>query len=221
MLILLPPSEGKANPESGKKLNLSKLSFSEFLTEVRASQLTKVIDLDFCLPAHQIYTGVLYQALGYESLSATARKRADKSVVIISALMGLVRLNDFIPSYKKKIKISEWKSDVTDALDSLNEKLIIDCRSSTYSGVWFPDPSRTIAIRVFQIKDGKRSVITHMSKKYRGEVARCLLKSSVTPKTVSDVCRLVSQEYKCEFTQNTEDEPAYLDLLIPAVNLKP
>lgn len=217
MLILLPPSEGKAQPESGKKLNLSKLSFAEFLTDIRTSQL-KNVDIDRCLPAHQIYTGVLYQALGYETLSAVARKRADKSVVIISALLGAVRLIDVIPTYKKKIKTSEWKHEVTAALDSLNSDLIIDCRSSTYVGLWQSDVSKTVAIRVFQIKNGQRSVITHMSKKYRGEVARLLLKATFVPKTSADVKRLVAQEYRCELIRNTGAEPAYLDLLIPAVN---
>lgn len=221
MLILLPPSEGKAQPESGNKLNLSRLSFAEFLSDARTSQLTQSIDVDHCLPAHQIYTGVLYQALGFETLSVAAKKRAEKSVVVISALLGAVRLNDVIPTYKKKIKTSDWKADVTKALDSLNSPLIIDARSATYSGVWRPDSSKTVAIRVFQIKDGKRSVITHMSKKYRGEVVRLLLKAPSAPKTISDISHLVSEQFECEFTRNTEDEPAYLDLLIPAVNLKP
>jgi len=220
MLILLPPSEGKAQPESGKKLNLAKLSFAEFLTNSRKAQITESIDIEHCLPAYQIYTGVLYQALGYETLSQAARNRADKSVVIVSALLGAIRLSDPIPSYKKKLKTSEWKGVVTAALDSLNDGVVIDCRSSTYAGVWKPNPANTVAIRVFQITNGNRSVITHMSKKYRGEVARLLLKASSTAKNSADVYRLASQVYECEFTQNTVDQPAYLDLLIPAVNLK-
>ena len=36
-------------------------------------------------PAINVYTGVLYQALGWATLSPAARKRAASAVVIISA----------------------------------------------------------------------------------------------------------------------------------------
>jgi cytoplasmic iron level regulating protein YaaA (DUF328/UPF0246 family) len=134
--------------------------------------------------------------------------------VIISALFGALRLTDVIPSYKLKIKSSLWKSAITEELESLNAELIIDCRSSTYMGVWTPNPIKTVVVRVFQVKDGKKSVITHMSKKYRGELTRILLLESKEPKSPADVLRIAKQYYKAELVSSTEKEPFYLDLLI-------
>ena len=44
--------------------------------------------------------GVLYQSLDYQNLNAAAKKRAEKSIVIISALFGALKLTDSIPTYK-------------------------------------------------------------------------------------------------------------------------
>ena len=73
------------------------------------------------------------------------------------------------------MKSSNWSDLLPNLLDPLEQNLIVDCRSSTYQGVWRPDPSITVAVRVFQLRAGIRTVITHMSKKYRGELTRHLL----------------------------------------------
>ena len=51
-------------------------------------------------PAIEIYTGVLYDALDFQTLPATAKKRASSRVAISSALFGLVRPGDLIPQYR-------------------------------------------------------------------------------------------------------------------------
>jgi len=215
VLILLPPSEGKSSPERGRKLNLKTLFGSPDLTEIRTKLLESrpEIDLAHCRPAYEIYSGVLYQALGWESLSTTAKKRGSESILIISALMGAVRINDNIPTYKLKITTSLWKKPLTHLLESLGSDLIIDCRSSTYAGVWTPPHERTVAIRVFQVKGGNKTVITHMSKKYRGELVRYLLQNTA-PRTTQELLAFVKKKFECEFTHSTSKEPSYLDLLI-------
>ena len=55
-------------------------------------------------PAINVYTGVLYQALGWATLSPAARKRAASAVVIISAKYGAVRPDQWIESYKAKFE---------------------------------------------------------------------------------------------------------------------
>lgn len=129
MLILLPPSEGKAAPTRGKPLDLASLS-SPSLTPARARVLDALVelcsgdtataaatlgvgstqldlvDLNAALRtaptarADAIYTGVLYDALGLATLSAAAKRRATARVGVTSSLFGLVRPADRIPSYR-------------------------------------------------------------------------------------------------------------------------
>ncbi len=216
MLILLPPSEGKNSPESGKKLSLPSLSFADELTTIRKLALTSSIDISRCQPAHEIYSGVLYKALDWQSLSLTAQRRGEKSIIIISAIFGALRMNDVIPTYKSKISPSLWKESVSSVLEELNQDLIVDCRSSTYAGVWSSDPQRTVAIRVFQVKSGRQSVITHMSKMYRGQLTRYLLLEKASLHTPQDLKRVASKYFQVTLTPNQGKNPWYLDLLIPA-----
>ena len=129
MLILLPPSEGKADRGTGRPLNLAGLSLPE-LTDARATVLDALVD--FCvrdehgalaglglsagqvddvrrngalrtiktLPAARLYTGVLYDALDLGSLSSAQYTWLKRSVVIFSGLWGAVRLGDRIPPYR-------------------------------------------------------------------------------------------------------------------------
>ena len=129
MLILLPPSEGKATPTRGKPLTLGDLDFPE-LTDARAEVLAALVDLcsgdveraagilgvgstqtdlvqlnarlssAATARADRIYTGVLYDALEVATLSAAAKRRATRWLAVTSSLFGLVRLQDRIPSYR-------------------------------------------------------------------------------------------------------------------------
>jgi cytoplasmic iron level regulating protein YaaA (DUF328/UPF0246 family) len=129
VLILLPPSEGKAAPRRGKPLDLAELSFPG-LTDARARTLDALVDLCRTDPtgavsalglgptqadlvaldaalltapaarAERIYTGVLYDALDLATLDAAARRRAGRWLAIQSALFGVVRTGDRIPAYR-------------------------------------------------------------------------------------------------------------------------
>ena len=129
MLILLPPSEGKATPRRGAPLDLSRLSAPE-LTSARERVLDSLVELCRYDPdramqvlglgptqsedvrrnadlldaptarADSIYTGVLYESLDLASLDAAARRRASRWVGVISSVFGLVRPGDRIPSYR-------------------------------------------------------------------------------------------------------------------------
>ncbi len=127
MLILLPPSEGKASPRRGKPLDLGRLDFTE-LTSARAKVLEALIGLStteraaavldlgptqlhhleqnagldgaHTARADRIYTGVLYDALDLASLEGPARGRATRWLAIMSSLFGVVRPNDPIPAYR-------------------------------------------------------------------------------------------------------------------------
>ncbi|MDX3453550.1 peroxide stress protein YaaA [Streptomyces sp. ME02-8801-2C] len=129
MLVLLPPSEGKAASGRGAPLKLESLSLPG-LTAAREAVLTELVEL--CVgdedkarevlglseglrgevaknvnlltagarPAGQVYTGVLYDALDLASLDAAAKKRAARSLLVFSGLWGAVRITDRIPSYR-------------------------------------------------------------------------------------------------------------------------
>ena len=161
-----------------------------------------------------VYSGVLYQALDWDSLSTAAKARGEKSLLIISAIFGVVRPGDVIPNYKAKIKSSDWKAALKPALDGLDSELIIDCRSSTYAGVWQSPPANTVAIRVFKKEKGKISVITHLSKKYRGELTRVLLKSGKPPKTPAELHAIAEKHFDCKLHKPKGNLPWYLDLII-------
>ncbi len=129
MLILLPPSEGKATPRRGAALDLDRLSAPE-LTPAREQVLDALMTLCRDEPdraqqvlglgptqaeevrrnaalreaptarADAIYTGVLYEALDLASLGVAARRRAARRLAVTSSVFGLVRPTDRIPSYR-------------------------------------------------------------------------------------------------------------------------
>ncbi|HEY0645234.1 MAG TPA: peroxide stress protein YaaA [Nocardioides sp.] len=129
MLILLPPSEGKAAPRRGKPLDLAALS-SPGLTATRATLIEALVELcrddadkaaevlglgpaqrdlvernaglDIAPTARAdaIYTGVLYDALAVATLSPAARRRATSRLAVTSSLFGIVRPGDRIPAYR-------------------------------------------------------------------------------------------------------------------------
>ncbi|MFF8639760.1 peroxide stress protein YaaA [Streptomyces sp. NPDC015345] len=129
MLVLLPPSEGKASSGRGAPLKPETLSLPG-LAEARRAVLDELVEL--CAadeekarlvlglseglrgevaknaglrtagarPAGEIYTGVLYDALDLASLDAAAKRRAARSLLVFSGLWGAVGVSDKIPSYR-------------------------------------------------------------------------------------------------------------------------
>ena len=182
MLILLPPSEKKA-------------------------ETTKPT------PAINVYSGVLYQALDWATLSPAARKRAASAIVIISAKYGAVRPDQLIESYKTTIDNNAMRDRVAAVLDPIKTPLIVDCRSSTYKTVWHSPVEKTVEVQVSTVVDGVRKVVTHMSKKTRGEIARALLQSRSVPKTPEDLYAIVSEKYPCALTPSDGVNPWTLEVI--------
>ncbi|MGW6059332.1 peroxide stress protein YaaA [Streptomyces sp. NPDC055189] len=129
MLVLLPPSEGKAPSGRGAPLKPESLSLPA-LADAREAVLDELVEL--CVadeekardvlglseglrgevakntelrtagarPAGEIYTGVLYDALDLATLDAAAKRRAARSLLVFSGLWGAVGITDRIPSYR-------------------------------------------------------------------------------------------------------------------------
>ena len=156
---------------------------------------------------------MLYQALDWASLSPAAKKRGENALMIISAKYGAVRPTDRIESYKEKIDSKKMKDVVAAKLDPIKVPLIVDCRSSTYKTVWHAPVDITVEVRVSTVVDGVRTVVTHMSKKTRGEITRWLLQSRSMPKTPEDLYAIVSEKYPCALTPSDGVEPWVLEVI--------
>jgi uncharacterized protein len=214
MLILLPPSEGKTAPVEGEPVDLTALPFAglnktrerllDVLSRLTFPRALKYLDIGPGLedearrnltlreapaaPAHEVYTGVLYEHLGLGSFEA-----AD-NVLIASALWGFVRPGDRIPAYRLSMgatlpRIASlpalWREPLRKAVP--DEGLIVDMRSGAYTAAWKPKQATVVGVRAFQ--DGK--TISHMVKATRGDVARILLKNdpAETPEDVASAVR--------------------------------
>ncbi|MEV4107929.1 peroxide stress protein YaaA [Nonomuraea sp. NPDC049695] len=217
MLILLPPSEGKASEGSGPPVG--ELSFPALdkarkrvlnaliraskrrdaldvlgLTPGLAGELAKNAALKTAptLPAAGLYTGVLYDNLGLDTLEDEPRRRAEDSVLIFSGLWGVVRITDRIPPYRLSMGVNLppigglaafWRPLIAKELDRA-PGLVVDLRSATYAGAWQAG-ERSVTVRVF--RDGK--VVSHMAKATRGEIARALLRHDTAPGTPDELAK--------------------------------
>lgn len=208
MLVLLPPSETKATGVDGPALDLSELSFP-LLTPVRTKLVTRLsvlaarqkgalakalglsagqrgeLDRDAqlrdapTLPALELYTGIVYDNLGYSSLRGRARRRADESLVVCSALFGLLRPSDRVPSYRLSGGTvlpglgglaSIWRPVLEPLLAA--EEFVVDLRSGDYAKL-APIPD-AVQVRVLRDEGGRQVVVSHDNKWTKGLLARAL-----------------------------------------------
>jgi len=189
MLVLLPPSEGKAQREPGEPVDLGSLAFAAELGE-RREELLDALDPGLRMapaaPAAEVYTGVLFQRLRLPELPAKAQRR----VLIASFLWGMVRPSDGIPHYRFSPKTrlegigppaTYWRPALAEALPDKEGDLIVDMRSGPYVAAWKPQRATLLGVRAFSDNGGKRKPVTHMTKAVRGEVARALLRAKQAP----------------------------------------
>ncbi|CAL9442216.1 hypothetical protein SUDANB15_02251 [Streptomyces sp. enrichment culture] len=221
MLVLLPPSEGKAASGRGAALELESLSLPG-LTAAREAVLTELVDL--CAgdedkarevlglseglrgevaknaelrtagarPAGEVYTGVLYDALGLASLGAAAKRRAASSLLVFSGLWGAVRITDRIPSYRCSMGVklpglgalsAHWRAATASVLpEAAGDGLVLDLRSAAYAAAWKPKgevAARTATVRVLHAPT--RKVVSHFNKATKGRIVRSLLTAGAAP----------------------------------------
>ena len=237
-LILLPPSEGKTGRSRGRAVDLSTLSFPELgstrenvldtLAKVSASadaygvlgagvSLKDEVERNTrwrtepAVPVSELYSGVLYDALGYNTLSAGSKRRAGARLLVVSAAWGALRMSDRVPPYRLSMGTtlpglgplaSVWRDPLSAALDAAAANgVIVDCRSSTYAAAWRPtggQASKWVAVSVVRERGGVRSVVSHNAKHTRGLVARHLLESGKDPGTPKSLHKLVADRWNAE-----------------------
>ncbi len=223
MLILLPPSEGKAEPEGGAPVDISELAFAGDLGEKREA-LIDAFDPGLrkapAAPAAEVYTGVLYQRLQLADLPAAARRRAAKRVLIASALWGFVGLEDRIPHYKlpPSTKLdgigplaAYWRPGLAEAMPDRPGEVIVDMRSGAYTAAWKPQHADLLSVRAFREEKGERKAVSHMAKAVRGDVARALLLARREPRDAEAVASVAGD---AGFT--VELTPTSLDVIVDA-----
>lgn len=208
MLVLLPPSETKAQPVDGAPLDLGALSFPSLtptrrrllrdlvrLAKREPEALAKALGLSPgqqpqvlkntallkapALRVMELYQGIVCDNLGYSSLPPAARLRADESLVVASALFGLLRPSDRVPSYRLSGGTvlpgvgglaPLWRPVLEPLL--AREPFVVDLRSTAYAGL--ARVPGAVQVRVLRDHSGRRTVVSHDNKWTKGRLARAL-----------------------------------------------
>jgi cytoplasmic iron level regulating protein YaaA (DUF328/UPF0246 family) len=257
VLILLPPSESKHAPRRGKALDLGGLSFPA-LEPTRRRVLTSLVDLCQGDPARaravlgltagqrdeiernagllsaptttvgQIYTGVLYDALGLATVSPAGKRRAATRIAVTSGLFGLLRLADRIPAYRLSgttslpglgTLASVWRGVLGDVIEvEARRGLVVDLRSGTYAGFWRPGPGNAVnlvTVRVLQDVGGVRAVVSHFNKATKGHLVRALLEDGANPGTARALAKTLSAlGWRVELSAGS---PPRLDVIVTEI----
>ncbi|KYH43842.1 hypothetical protein AZH51_02405 [Branchiibius sp. NY16-3462-2] len=156
------------------------------------------------LPAGDLYSGVLYDALDLSSLETAARRRANRWVAVQSALYGVLRLTDRVAPYRLSMGVNLpglgplggfWRPALNEVMPDLARGVIVDCRSSTYAAAW--TPAGALADRWVQV-----NVVgaTHMAKHTRGLVSRHLCTVGSDAKTPQALHEVVSEAFAASLT---------------------
>jgi cytoplasmic iron level regulating protein YaaA (DUF328/UPF0246 family) len=212
MLFLLPPSETKSSGGGALSIDQVALTFGG-LNKAREAVLEALGDSSLLtaptMRALDRYTGTLYSAVHGRGLkgSPTANntltsdeiKRAKSTVLIQSALFGLIPATDLIPTYKVSpsknlngLNLKKLWSEAHLAIwPRLTGGLIIDLRSKAYAEL-APIPDHiehfTATVEV-EYPDGSRAKLNHFNKKAKGQLVRSALTAKQLPETLDDLKR--------------------------------
>lgn len=216
MIVLLPPSETKRDGgDEDSHLHWSRLSFPA-LSEPRksvADQLRQLVvdseaarralslsirqqyeiernrrlELAPVLPALERYTGVLFDGLDVISMSMAERSFAAESMVVHSALFGLISVGDLIPAYRLSHNSrlpnltlrSHWRPAIGEVLAGV-AGLQLDLRSEAYAQLGATS-SNGVYVRVVtdEVGNGKRVALSHFNKKSKGIFSRALISAGI------------------------------------------
>ena len=131
------------------------------------------------------YTGVLYDALGADTLDAPARAWLRRHVAIHSAPFGLVGAGDAIPNYRMGVAVRMpglpqpkqlWADATADALTAASPGFVLDLRSDAYRAT-APIPAEVASgyVRVLAATpDGTGRALNHFNKHSKGSFVRDL-----------------------------------------------
>lgn len=199
VIVLIPPSEGKqagGSHSSLKKFSPEVQQIANRLDKVKKSEWEKLLGVkgkaleqailanqsiahSQTMPAIQRYTGVVYNALDYDTLKSREQKYIVRHVRIVSALFGLVQPDQLIPDYKLKIdKLQSdkyWKPILS---EQLQDSFVIDLLPKAHKkAVGY---SQGCAPDFLFLKDGRPKPAGHNGKHIKGRFIRFLAQNGVT-----------------------------------------
>lgn len=218
LAILLPPSEGKAEggrapkwkPASGvfgPALAASRKQVATALVAAKGGD-TKLLGVNGAhlaraqaanravvgaatLPAHQRYTGVVWEHLSPSTLGTASSRRAADSIVVVSGLLGLVGFDDPVPDYRLKMgaslkplgKLSTWwRNALSHAFDEwATGRVVIDLLPGEHRAAWTPSPDAYADMVSVNFVEKSGQVAGHDAKAAKGLLARHLVESSGDP----------------------------------------
>ena len=182
---------------------------AEAKTKMRAEHLAQNLEVQTSpiMPAIDRYSGTLYDALHgrglkgtpteFNTLTAAERERAKESVLIQSALFGLIPATNLIPNYRfsagTKIPGFDIKKHWAEAHNIIWKRLagqqIIDLRSKAYAELApIPEDFDFLTVEVFDIKSGK--AMNHFNKKAKGQFVRAYLQGADDLSTITKAAGL-------------------------------
>ena len=198
MLILIPPSEGKAKIKSSNILfkdtnfkyerevnqvvrHLSILENEDLRSIYGTSQEKSEIfhrqnqDIfkSHCAMAIERYTGVVYEYIDWDSLDKSAQEYMEAHVRIFSGLFGLLTPETLIPNYKLKMNVLSlqfhWKPIITKAVE--NEDIVFDLLPQVHRKAYNPSKN-VIRVDFSVIKKGRKTAAGHFGKAVKGKFIR-------------------------------------------------
>jgi len=236
MLIIVPPSDSKRPPpEEGSAVALDELSFPE-LTPLREQILealiktsagadaferlferptmadlvarnTRLLELP-TLPASDVYVGELHGGLDVASLTPAGAERANRGLIITSALWGALRPADRIPPYRmtswsKLVGIGRadhaWRPVLPRLFAELAgpNGLVLDLRTPAFQSLGMPAglSDRTVLLRVDLFSATGRRIGDVIAKRIRGEAAHLLLESRAEPQEPDEIADILGERW--------------------------
>lgn len=156
-----------------------------------------------------VYDGVLFDAL------ADAGPRPGRDVLVTSALLGVVdAATDSIPAYRLSAgstvsrlgTVGAWwrpRLAATGASLSRSGRIVVDCRSGTYRSMM--PVAGSLHVHAVRERGGRRTVVSHDAKRYRGLVARALLEAPDAPREPEEVREIAAAGLPGELTVELAD----------------
>ena len=172
------------------------------------------------MPVLDVYSGPLHDGLDAGSFSPTAAKRAERSLLVTSALWGLLRPTDRIPPYRLHIcahlvgmdRLEPfWREVVGEVLAGVAESagIAMDLRSPTYQAMGMPEGLgyRIVVLRVAPTGADGRRIGDVVAKRVRGMAARHVLESDADPVEPDMLADLLAERWPVRLTE--PDRPGH------------
>lgn len=239
MLFLLPPSETKAIGGGNLTIQQAALTFGglnpardQVLTALlklckKPNEAAKVLKLTPkqlgaiqinlavpnapTMPAIQRYTGTLFDAIDAQNLTPEQMRRAKETVLIQSALFGLIPATDLIPNYRlsgSNVFPSSytagkalpgglkgvWNRAHPAIFARLANGPLIDLRSKTYAEL-APIPQELTHYWVEVVSresNGELRALNHFNKLAKGLLTRAVLQAAKAPESIDDLALIAN-----------------------------